>query len=132
MKLKLHSSLGRSPENARQVTRVGLIMNINNASEICSPFLLDFTSSNALPGHCSEKAFNECPGVSNVFPSADCVKCLSLKLLFKRLYGIILKRMSYFWPCWILVGIELIDSFVQRAITKAIKFAPTIALPFPE
>ncbi len=32
--------------------------------------LLASTSSNGLLGQGSEKVFNECPGVSNVFPSA--------------------------------------------------------------
>ncbi len=41
----------------------------NTTSKMGSPFLLDSTSSNVLLGRGSEKAFNECVGVSNVFPS---------------------------------------------------------------
>ncbi len=38
-------------------------------SKIGSQLLLASTSSNVLLGRGSEKAFNECLGVSNVFPS---------------------------------------------------------------
>ncbi len=38
-------------------------------NKIGSQILLAFTSSNVLLGRSSEKAFNECLGISNDFPS---------------------------------------------------------------
>ncbi len=71
--------------------------------------MLTFTFSNALPGRGSEKAFNECPGVSNVFK---------------------LSRVCYFGRVEFWSGIELVDSFVQRAITRTITFVPPICYHF--
>ncbi len=65
------------PVWAKQLTRLPcLVVNVKfqfvytTSSKIGSQLLLASTSSNVLLERGSEKTFNECLGVSNVFPSA--------------------------------------------------------------
>ncbi len=59
------TGLGYSTDSAALLSGIRHV-----SSKIGSQLLLDSTTFNALLGRRFEMAFNECPGVSNVFPSA--------------------------------------------------------------